>query len=181
MRLRHDPIFGLINQKKILQADKNIKSHRLKETTQYKEAMESYDKKLKLPIEDLDIELRKEERKVAEVEQLVSQMGNVVNKHKLFKPAALASHRQFDMSSRVNPYEIPMKQPQKESMKIPIKQQPALGKMTLDMSKMRKQREKDITIDDSTFGDHKISGRATFRLNEPLKTTKMPNGHYLQT
>ena len=40
VRLRNDPIFGLINQKKILQADKNIRSHRLKETAQYKEAME---------------------------------------------------------------------------------------------------------------------------------------------
>ena len=91
----------------------------------------------------------------------------------LFKPAALASHRQFDMSSRINPNEIAMPQ------KIPIKR-PQGKTTTLNMTKFRKQREKDITIDDSTFGDHKISGRATFKLNEPLKTTRLPNGHYLQ-
>ena len=51
---------------------------------------------------------------------------------------------------------------------------------TLDMLQILKRREKDIAIEESSFSDRKVSERVTFKVDEPMRTQRLPNGHYLQ-
>ena len=64
LRLTNDPILGGINKKKILEADKKIKTDRLKKEDGYKAVMEQYEKKLLKPKTKSDLKLRAERRKI---------------------------------------------------------------------------------------------------------------------
>ena len=110
LRLTNDPILGGINKKKIMEADKKIKTDRMKKEDGYKSVMEQYEKKLLKPETKSDRKLRTERRKIQDVQKLSDQMGNSLSQNKLSKPAMIAEHRQLAVSTRINnPREIPKK------------------------------------------------------------------------
>ena len=110
LRLTNDPILGGINKKKIMEADKKIKTDRMKKEDGYKAVMEQYEKKLLKPETKSDRKLHTERRKIQDVQKLSDQMGNSLSQNKLSKPAMIEEHRQLAVSTRINnPREIPKK------------------------------------------------------------------------
>ena len=67
LRLTNDPILGGINKKKIMEADKKIKTDRMKKEDGYKAVMEQYEKKLLNPATKNDRKLHTERRKIQDV------------------------------------------------------------------------------------------------------------------
>ena len=63
--------------------------------------MRDFARKIKHPQTKAEFALRAEHQKVKECENLVKKMNNVINDHVYLKPAAVASHRDFDLTSRL--------------------------------------------------------------------------------
>ena len=80
-------------------------------------------------------------------------MGDIVDNHILCKPATLADHRQFTMSTRINnPHEIPKKT--YKARKNGGNQAQVVFKSaqkTVDMIELLKKRDSDIAIEEATF------------------------------
>ena len=79
-----------------------IRESRVKDDPQYKMAMQQFAKKIKHPLTDEEFALRKEDREIKNVENLVKKMGKALDEHKLYKPASLETHREFKLTSKIH-------------------------------------------------------------------------------
>ena len=148
LRLTNDPILGGINKKKILEADKKIKTDRLKKEDGYKAVMERYEKKLLKPKTKSDLKLRAERRKIQDVQNLADQMGNAFSQNKLCKPAMIAEHRHLAVSTRINnPREIP----KKTTSKSKLVTESAAQQKTWDMIELIKRRDNEIAAKEAAL------------------------------
>ena len=95
----------MINKMKIQNADKHLKEKRFRQTEGYKKAVKKFEKLVKNPQTQSDLDLIKEQKIVQDCEELVRRMDKVFKKNELVKPAEVVNDQGFRMTDSISKFQ----------------------------------------------------------------------------
>ena len=195
-RLTDDPIFGDINHARILNADQEIRQKHALDDPLYKERMKTIKKKIKHPVTEEELALRKEHMKYREAEDLLKKMGSALSEHKMYNAASVSNFNAFDVTTRFD-------QRAQTQMGLPLKTRSAMSKKkgantargqtpadiknealkAISMIELLRMRENEIAIEERNLAERKMSNRLTLiRDPDEMHSPKVSaNGHFQNT
>ena len=113
-------------------------------------------------------------------------MNNVINDHFYLKPAAVASHRDFDLTSRLEGHGKNETTKRKKSKRRGLDSDLSHADLkneafkAINMIELLKKREDEIGIEEERYNQRKLSNRATFQIAEdsPRRLPVTVSGHF---